>query len=64
MSTLERIGKDKVINHHQKVFCRVLERLYGFDAYGQYDAYNGSKNMIIRGDNLEALKALLPRHDI
>ncbi len=27
------------------------------------DEDNGSENMIIRGDNLEALKALLPRYE-
>ena len=63
MPTLEWIGKDKVINHHQEVPYRVLERRYSFDADGQHDADNGSENMIIRGDNLEALKALLPRYE-
>ena len=63
MPTLEWIGKSKVINHHQDVPFRVLERKYSFDENGQHDEDNGSENMIIRGDNLEALKALLPRHD-
>ena len=61
MPTLEWIGKSKVINHHQKVPFRVLERKYSFDENGQHSEDNGSENMIIRGDNLEALKALLPR---
>ena len=56
MPTLEWIGKEKVINHHQEVPFRVLERQY---AYGTDD----SGNMIIHGDNLEALKALLPRYE-
>ena len=63
MPTLEWIGKDKVINHHQQVPFRVLDRKYSFDAEGQHDADNGSENMVIRGDNLEALKALLPRYE-
>ena len=63
MPTLEWIGKDKVINHHQEVPFRVLERRYSYDEAGQHDADNGSENMIIRGDNLEALKALLPRYE-
>ena len=63
MPTLEWIGKSKVINHHQDVPFRVLERKYSFDENGQTDADNGSENMIIRGDNLEALKALLPRYE-
>lgn len=63
MPTLEWIGKSKVINHHQDVPFRVLERKYSFDENGQHEADNGSENMIIRGDNLEALKALLPRYE-
>ena len=63
MPTLEWIGKDKVINHHQEVPFRVLERRYSYDEAGQHDADNGSENMIVRGDNLEALKALLPRYE-
>ncbi|MDD3151181.1 MAG: site-specific DNA-methyltransferase [Candidatus Gastranaerophilales bacterium] len=63
MPTLEWIGKEKVINHHQDVPFRVLERKYSFDEKGQHKADNGSENMIIRGDNLEALKALLPRYE-
>ena len=56
MPTLDWIGKSKVINHHQEVPFRVLENQY---TYGADD----SENMIIHGDNLEALKALLPRYE-
>lgn len=63
MPTLEWIGKSKVISHHQDVPFRVLERKYSFDENGQHGEDNGSENMIIRGDNLEALKALLPRYE-
>jgi len=63
MPTLEWIGKDKVVNHHQQVPFRVLERKYSFDENGQHAEDNGSENMIIKGDNLEALKALLPRFE-
>lgn len=63
MPTLEWIGKSKVINHHQDVPFRVLQRKYSFDENGQHDEDNGSENMIIRGDNLEALKALLPQYE-
>ncbi|MBS5703623.1 MAG: site-specific DNA-methyltransferase [Butyricicoccus pullicaecorum] len=56
MPTLEWIGKEKVINHHQQVPFRVLEKQY---TYGDGD----SENMIIHGDNLDALKALLPRYE-
>lgn len=34
MPTLEWIGKSKVINHHQEVPFRVLERKYSFDETG------------------------------
>ena len=63
MPTLEWIGKDKVINHHQEVPFRILERKYSFDERGRHDNDNGSGNMIIHGDNLEALKALLPSYE-
>jgi len=63
MPTLEWIGKDKVINHHLDVPYRVLERKYSYDEAGQHDEDNGSENMIIHGDNLESLKALLPRYE-
>ncbi len=63
MPTLEWIGKDKVVNHHLDVPYRVLERQYSYDADGQHEADNGSENMIIHGDNLEALKSLLPLYE-
>lgn len=63
MPTLEWIGKDKVVNHHQEVPYRVLERQYSYDEAGQHAEDNGSENVIIHGDNLEALKALLPRYE-
>lgn len=56
MPTLEWIGKDKVVNHHQQVPYRVLEAQYTHNA-------DQSDNMIIRGDNLEALKSLLPKYE-
>ena len=63
MPTLEWIGKEKVVNHHQEVPYRVLERRYSFDEAGQHSEDNGSENMVIHGDNLEALKALLPKYE-
>ena len=64
MPTLNWIGKDKVINHHNDVPYRVLEKKYTFDSSGMHkeDDYV-SDNMIIHGDNLEALKALLPKYE-
>ena len=55
MPTLNWIGKDKVVNHHQDAPFRVLDHKYDFGA--------PSENMIIKGDNLDALKALLPQYE-
>ena len=63
MPTLNWIGKDKVLNHHLKVPFHVLERQYSFDEAGKHEADNGSENMIIYGDNLLALKSLLPKYE-
>ena len=56
MPTLNWIGKEKVVTHHLEVPYRVLDKQYTF---GEPD----SGNMIIHGDNLEALKALLPQYE-
>lgn len=63
MPTLDWIGKDKVINYHSEVPYRVLEREYSYDEKGETIENNHSENMIIHGDNLEALKALLPNYE-
>jgi len=63
MPTLNWIGKEKVINHHLDVPYRVLDHKYSFDENGQYNGDNESENKIICGDNLEALKSLLPQYE-
>ena len=64
MPTLEWIGKDKVKTHHQDVPYRVLEHQYGFRSDNLEDkSETHSGNMVIHGDNLEALKALMPRYE-
>ena len=63
MPTLDWIGKSKVVNHHLDVPYKTLERQYSFDKDGQHTEDNGSENMIIHGDNLEALKSLLPQYE-
>lgn len=63
MPTLDWIGKNKVVNHHLEVPYRVLERQYSYDADGMHTEDNGSGNMIIHGDNLSALKSLLPQYE-
>ena len=59
MPTLNWIGKDKVVNHHLDVPFRTLEKQYTFAPNGGDD----DGNMIIHGDNLDALKALLPMYE-
>ncbi|MBS7362919.1 MAG: site-specific DNA-methyltransferase, partial [Paludibacteraceae bacterium] len=56
MPTLNWIGKDKVINHHLDVPFHTLDKQY---TVGDSD----SGNKIINGDNLVALKALLPEYE-
>jgi site-specific DNA-methyltransferase (adenine-specific)/adenine-specific DNA-methyltransferase len=55
MPTLNWIGKDAVINHHHEVKFRLLKDV---PEHGSGDP--GTGNLIVEGDNLEALKALLP----
>ena len=55
MPTLDWIGKKKVVNHHLEVPFRVLEKKYDFSS-------KDGENKIIHGDNLEALKSLLPEY--
>lgn len=63
MPTLEWIGKDKVINHHLEVPYRVLEHQYTYVGDGKNGEEVADGNKIIRGDNLEALKSLLPQYE-
>jgi adenine-specific DNA-methyltransferase len=63
MPTLNWIGKDKVVNHHQEVPYRVLEHQYGFTKKGEQQTETNSGNKIIHGDNLEGLKSLLPEYE-
>ena len=55
MPELTWIGKDKVVNHAAAVPFHVLERKYNFGGE--------SENKIIHGDNLLALKSLLPEYE-
>ena len=62
MPTLTWVGKDKVVNHHHEVPFRVLNKQYTFDA-SPGTPKNSTANRIIHGDNLEALKSLLPEFE-
>lgn len=64
MPTLNWIGKDKVVGHHNDVPYHVLEHQYGYSAEkGQTTEPTHSGNMIIHGDNLLALKSLMPMYE-
>jgi hypothetical protein len=55
MPTLDWIGKQAVANHHKEVPYRLIH-CDGDRSAGDRD----SGNLLVQGDNLEALKALLP----
>lgn len=55
MPTLDWIGKKAVVNHHKEVPYRLI-RCEGELSAGAV----GEGNLLVEGDNLEALKALLP----
>ena len=85
MPMLSWAGKAKVVNHHNDVPFRVLERKWGYGEYcqcgnvastnansqsgtgnigiGDTGNIGTTENMIIHGDNLAALKSLLPRYE-
>ena len=54
MPCLTWIGKEAVVTHHNEVPYRLLQQHDDLSVGGQ------SENLLIEGDNLEALKALLP----
>jgi adenine-specific DNA-methyltransferase len=54
MATLNWIGKEAVVNHDKDVPFKLLEKVASASVGKE------SKNLIIQGDNLEALKALMP----
>jgi DNA modification methylase len=55
MPTLNWIGKEAVVNHHRQVPFRLLRDVPSLSCGDP-----GSGNLIVQGDNLLALKALLP----
>ena len=55
MPTLDWIGKKAVVNHHREVPYRLIH-CDGDLSAGDPDA----GNLLVQGDNLEALKSLLP----
>lgn len=64
MPSLHWIGKEKVMNHHRDVPYKILEHTYSFDSEnGEQKEPGTSGNKIIHGDNLEALKSLLPQYE-
>ncbi len=55
MPTLNWIGKEAVVRHHKEVPFRLLEPVPELSC-------GDSGNLIVQGDNLHALKALVPRY--
>lgn len=55
MPVLDWIGKEAVVNHHREVPYRLMH-CDGELSAGDRDC----GNLLVEGDNLEALKALLP----
>jgi len=53
MPSFTWIGKDKVVNHDKEVPFRLLKKNKTY-------SLGASENLIVEGDNLEALKALMP----
>jgi site-specific DNA-methyltransferase (adenine-specific)/adenine-specific DNA-methyltransferase len=67
MPTLNWIGKEAVVKHHKEVPFRLLEPVpeLSCEKVGAGETANcatASGNLIVQGDNLHALKALLPRY--
>jgi adenine-specific DNA-methyltransferase len=60
MPTLNWIGKDAVVTHHRDVPFRLLEPVPELSCPDPR-AGAASGHLIVQGDNLHALKALLPR---
>lgn len=59
MPSLNWIGKDAVVRHHQEVPCRLLEPVQDLSSSA---GVGSDGNLIVQGDNLHALKALRPRY--
>lgn len=57
MATLRWVGRDAVIDHHERVESRTLQEVPELSCGDPT-----SSNLIIQGDNLLALKALLPEY--
>ena len=58
MPTLNWIGKEKIVNHDKEVPFRLLKK----DGALSFPKNGSSENLIVEGDNLEALKALMPHY--
>ena len=55
MAILKWYGKDTIINHHKKIPFKLLKE-------NKSRSIGNTENLIIEGDNLEALKSLLPHY--
>ena len=54
MPVLDWIGKEAVLNHDKEIPFRLLKKIESYSVGSDF------QNLIIHGDNLEALKSLMP----
>ncbi|WP_299548501.1 site-specific DNA-methyltransferase [uncultured Helicobacter sp.] len=59
MAQLQWLGKEEVLNHHKDISYHTLDTLY---TYPKNIKSNTIESKIIKGDNLLALKSLLPMY--
>ena len=62
MTEINFKGKTEVVNHHLAVPTPVIVPKYKLDKKNKVSELDSEDNLIIKGDNLLALKALLPTH--
>lgn len=62
MPTLNWIGKDAVVNHHKEVPFHLLKCDEKLSVAPQTSEVSHGGNLLVQGDNLLALKALLPHY--
>jgi site-specific DNA-methyltransferase (adenine-specific)/adenine-specific DNA-methyltransferase len=62
MPTLNWIGKDAVVNHHKEVPFHLLKCNEKLSVTPKTSEVSHGDNLLVQGDNLLALKALLPHY--
>jgi adenine specific DNA methylase len=62
MPELNWIGKQKIKNHHNEMPFHLLKKKYTYKSENVHHE-NSEDNILIQGDNLLALKSLLPKYE-